>query len=234
MRDLPDVLPNPGLARAPRPQQRPTDAKILVLRHEVAVLRRAVPRPRLDRANRAVLAALVRILPRHLRVRRPVTPGIVLRWHRRLAARKWRQPRAPGRRPIGDDVRALIVRLATENTSWGYQRIQGELRRLGHRSPPVRSAASSVLTACRPRLEEPATRPGAGFLRAHADTLLACDFFHVDCVTLKRVYVFFVLDAATAMSTSWASPRIQPRPGRRNWPAISSLISGSGPASCRS
>jgi putative transposase len=142
-----------------------------------------------------VLAALVRILPRHLRIRRLATPGTVLRWHRRLAARKWRQPRAPGRPPIGDGLTAQIVRLATENTSWGYQRIQGELRRLGHWV-----AAGTIRSILRAHRVPPAPRRAGdqtwrSFLRAHADTLLACDFFHVDCVTLKRVYVFFVQDA---------------------------------------
>ncbi|ABW16047.1 Integrase catalytic region [Parafrankia sp. EAN1pec] len=172
--------------------------ELLVLRHEVTVLRHTQPKPRWDWADRAVLAALTRLLPRALRAHRLVTPGTVLRWHRRLITRKWTHPQRTGRPPISTEIATLIKRLATENTTWGYQRIQGELLTLGHEvgASTIRRVLKTLGLPPAPRRHTDTT--WRQFLRTQAATMLAADFFHVDCaVTLRRLYCFFVLEVGS-------------------------------------
>jgi hypothetical protein len=163
----------------------------LVVRHELSILRRRVQRPQLREADRVLLAALSRALPRRAWSVFSVSPRTLLRWHQRLVARRWTYPhRGLGRPPIGREVQALIVRLARENPTWGYRRIVGELRGLG--ITVSASAVRSILI--RHRLSPAPERDRASwrlFLRQQAATMLACDFLTVETIWLTRIYVLF-------------------------------------------
>jgi putative transposase len=177
------------LCRSPRSKE----LEILVLRHELAILRRKSRRPQLREADRLLLAALSRALPRHAWSVFSVSPRTLLRWHQRLVARRWTYPhRAPGRPAIDRGTEALVINLARENPVWGYRRIAGELRGLG-----VSIAPSSVRAILIRHRLPPAPEWGGlswrQFLRQQAATMLACDFLTVETVWLTRIYVLFFL-----------------------------------------
>ena len=167
--------------------------EVVMLRHEVAVLRRQVARPSLRPQDRALLAGLSRLLPRVKRRRCFVQPDTLLRWHRDLLRRKWTCPKPPGRPKIPAGTMKLIVHLARENPTWGYRRIHGELSVMG-----IDLAPASVWNILqRHGLDPSPTRRGptwGEFLKAQATTLLACDFFTVDTVLLRRLYVLFFIE----------------------------------------
>jgi putative transposase len=173
------------------------NVEILVLRHEVAVLRRHNPRPTLTWVDRAVLSALSRLLPTHVRRLRLVSPRTLLRWHTHLVARRWTYPRRqPGRPPTPQPIRALVLRMARENRTWGYRRIQGELFGLGHQvaASTVWKILNSAGIDPAPQRSDPTWRQ---FLAAQAHAILAVDFAHVDTVFLRRLYLLVVIEHST-------------------------------------
>lgn len=171
--------------------------EVVMLRHEVSVLRRQVARPALRPADRAVLAGLSRLLSRARRGRFFVQPATLLAWHRDLVRRRSSYPqRRSGRPPVATSAATLVVRLARENPTWGYRRICGELATVG-----IVIAPSSVWAILKRRGIDPAPRRSGPtwteFLRAQAKGLSACDFFHVDTVLLRRLYVLFFVEHDT-------------------------------------
>lgn len=177
--------------------ERSKELEIVLLRHQLQVLRRQVARPRLQRADRVLLASVSGVLPRARWDSFLVTPATLLRWHRELVRRQWTyRQRRPGRPSIASEVRRLVLRLASENPSWGYRRIHGELIGLG-----VTVAPSSVWKLLRAAGIEPAPRRTGQswreFLRQQAPGILACDFFTVDSAFLRRYYVLFFIELSS-------------------------------------
>jgi transposase len=176
---------------------RAKEIEIVVLRHQVAVLRRQVDRPDLNDGDRVLLTALSRLLPRSSWGSFFVGPATLLRWHRRLITRKWTYPRTrPGRPSTPPNIHAAVLRLARENPTWGYARISGELAGAG-----VRVSPSTVRGILKRAGLDPAPRrngPSWGqFLKAQAEGIIACELFHVDTVFGKRIYVLFFIEHAT-------------------------------------
>ena len=171
--------------------------EVVMLRHEVSVLRRQVTRPSLQPADRARLAGLARLLPRQRLGRFFVQPDTLLRWHRELVRRRWTYPhRRPGRPRVLAGTVALVLRLAKENPTWGYRRIHGELMTMG-----VTVGASTVWSILKRHGLDPAPRRSgpswAEFLCAQAKGIVACDFFSVDAVLLRRLYVLVFIEVDT-------------------------------------
>jgi putative transposase len=172
------------------------EVEIVVLRHQLHVLNRQVKRPDLKPHDRALLAAVSRVLPRKLWAALFVRPETVLRWHRALVARRWTYPRGQGRPPTQAKLRRLVVRLAKENETWGYRRIQGELKLLG-----IAIAPSTVWSILQAEGIDPAPRRTGlswkEFLRSQAEGIIACDFISVDTAFLRRFYVLLFVEIAT-------------------------------------
>jgi putative transposase len=173
------------------------DVEIAVLRHQIRVLRRQVGRPSFRPIDRAFLAAAARILPRDRWRSFLITPQTLLRWHNELVRGKWKYRTAKVGRPrIDPELREIVLRLARENPRWGYVRIQGELRKLG-----IGIGATTIRRVLRAHGLGPAPRrrgpTWSQFLRAQAEGILASDFFTVETLRLKTLYVLFFIELHT-------------------------------------
>jgi putative transposase len=213
-----------GLFRSDERIATEVELENIVLRHQLAVLRRQVKRPVYRTSDKAFLAAASRLLRREAWGAFLVRPETLLRWHRELIARKWTKVHGPPGRPALDrDVRDLILRLGRENPRWGYQRIRGELLKLG-----VKVSATTIASVLRRHGLGPAPRRGPTcreFLRQQAAGILACDFLTVETITLKTLYVLVWIElgtrrvhlgGATPTPTRPGSPS---RPGTWPWPS---------------
>ncbi len=203
------------------------EVELVVLRHQLRVLKRQVGRPRLRRLDRLFMAAIARVLPRARWSSLVVSPQTLLRWHRELVRRKWTFARrsAGGRPPISNEVRGLILRMGRDNPRWGCIRIRGELAKLG-----IRVSATKIRTLLRANGLGPAPRRDgptwSQFLRAQAKGILALDFFTAETLWLRTCTSCSRSSSGLAGCMSSASPGTPTRRGSPSRPGTSRWGSG--------
>jgi putative transposase len=182
---------------APRGDAIEREAEILVLRHQLAVLSRTNPRPRLRRRDRMTIAALASLVRRERWSGFIVSPSTILRWHRELVRRKWTyRHKRTGRPPLDPELACLVVEMAKANPRWGVIRIKGELQGLGYRvgATTIRTILRRAGIGPSPRADGPTW---SEFLRAQAQGIVACDFLTVETVFLKTLFVLFFIELGT-------------------------------------
>ena len=200
------------------------ELEIVVLPHELSVLRRQAGRPQLRQSDRFLLAAASRLLPRSRWGSLLVTPSTLLRWHRRLVVRRWTYALRTGRPQIGGEIRELVLRLARENPRWGYQR-----RRRDQRTRADRLRLTVSATTVRKILREAGLGPVGSrgglswraFLRQQAQSMLAVDFFTVETISLQRLYVLFFIELGSRRVRLGGCTANPTASGSRNRPASS-------------
>jgi hypothetical protein len=208
------------MARLAARSGRSKDLEIIVLRHQLIVLRRQINGPAINNDDRTLLGAIAAALPRPHRAGWIVTPDTLLRWHRRRIAKHWTHPtRGPGHPPTSDQIRSLVLGLAAENPTWGDRRIHGELASLGDRI-----ASSTVWQILKTSGIDPAPEGSkvtrSQFLKSQG--AVACDFFTVDTAFLRRYYVLFFIHIPTRQVFYAGTTTTRPELGLAEPPATSS------------